>query len=337
VAELRSADAPVMTWERALEAWRLKLQSDATRTTYASAVRRFFTTPGAPDLAALDIDALDAYAGAQRLHASKDAPPAERLAPATVNLRLAALRSFLGFCRRRGWLTPGLGAEQISDALEGLRARVQRPYQVVEGDEVSDLLDAAAADAYDPARAVALLALGLGAGLRVAELVALDVGDLATSSGVGCYVDARAGKGRKDRQVPISQDVYELVLAYLTATDRAVHRTADRGTPVFLSRKCLSGDGRLTTRQARRIVAAIAGRAGIAAKGKRITPHALRHSYALRVLLGDLEAGQAPAPLPAVSMLLGHSSVAVTGRYLAHFEQQKLAAFAPALRRRVVS
>ncbi len=67
---------------------------------------------------------------------------------------------------------------------------------------------------------------------------------------------------------------------------------------------------------------------------QRIALHALRHSYALRVLAGDTEMGQAPAPLPAVSKLLGHSSVAVTGRYLAHFERKELGAFAPMLRRK---
>jgi integrase/recombinase XerD len=179
---------------------------------------------------------------------------------------------------------------------------------------------------------VALIALGLGAGLPVAELCALDVGDLA-SDATGCYVDIRRGKGEKDRQIPISQDVYELVAAYLTATGRAVHRTADRETPLLLSRKRASGPGRLTTRQARRIVAACARRAGVSLR-KRITPHALRHTYAIDLLTGDPETGRAPAPLPAVSKLLGHSSVAVTGRYLAHFERRDLTAYAPTLRRR---
>jgi integrase len=80
-------------------------------------------------------------------------------------------------------------------------------------------------------------------------------------------------------------------------------------------------------------VAAAAQRAGLLDAGRRITPHALRHSYALRLLLGDAEAGQEGAPLPAVSKLLGHSSVAVTGRYLDHFERRDLARYAPVLRR----
>lgn len=124
--------------------------------------------------------------------------------------------------------------EAIHDALEGLRATVQRPYQIVEGDELGAMLDASEADGYDAARSLALVGLALGAGLRVAELCNLDVGDLA-SDATGCYVDVQEGKGHKQRQVPIAQDVYELVSAYLAATGRAVHRTANRGTPLFLS------------------------------------------------------------------------------------------------------
>lgn len=319
-----------MTWQRALDAWCVKLQSETTRATYAGQVRAFFMVPGVPDLAALDLETLDAYAGALRMRASKDAPPAERLAPATVNLKLAALRSFLTFVRRRGWISPMLSDEAIHDGLQGIRAQVQRPYQIVEGDELPAMLEAAAADAYDAARALALVALGLGAGLRVAELCALNVGDLA-SDATGCYVDVRGGKGNKDRQVPIAQDVYELVLAYLAATRRAIHRTADRTTPLFLSRKQRAGSGRLTTRQARRVIVACAHRAGIDANGKRITPHGLRHSYAIALLTGDAEAGRPGAPLPAVSKLLGHSSIAVTGRYLNHFERRDLAVYAPSL------
>jgi integrase len=324
-------DARPITWEIALGQWRLKLQSETTRATYCGQVRAFFGVRGVPaELSALYVALLDAYAGMLRLRASKDAPPAERLAPATVNLKLAALRSFLGFCRRRGWLSPALTGEAIADALEGIRAQVQRPYQVVEGDEQADMLNAAAADAYDAPRALALVGLALGTGLRVAELVALDVGDLANDA-TGTYVDVRQGKGSKDRQVPVAPDVYELVSTYLAATGRAIHRTADRGMPLFLSRKCKSGAGRLTTRQARRVIVACAERAGLAAH-KRITPHALRHTYALNVLAGDPDAGRSGAPLPAVSKLLGHSTVAVTGRYLAHFERRDLGAFAPSLR-----
>ena len=324
--------SPALTWERALDAWQVKLQSATTRATYSSAVRAFWRVPGVPDLAALDVEILDAYAGALRLRADKDTPPAQRLAPATVNLKLAALRSFLGFCRRRGWLSPALTGEAIADALQGVRAYVEKPYDIIKGDELGALLDGAAAEAYDPTRALALVALALGAGLRVAELCALDVGDVRHDD-TGCFITVREGKGWKDRVVPIAPDVYDVVARYVTDTGRRMRHTADLTTPLLLSRNCLSGSGRLTTRQARRVIVAAAARAGLDPH-KRITPHALRHSYALDLLEGDPETGRERAPLPVVSAMLGHSSIAVTGRYLKHFERRDQARYAPALRRR---
>jgi site-specific recombinase XerD len=326
-------DVDAVTWERAIVAWEARMESADTRRTYTATARALARTPGVPPLHLVDVGILDAYAGALRARTARDAPPGRRLAPATANVRLAAVRSFLAFCRLRGWLSPALTRDHIADALRGVRATVRRPYEAVAGGDVTALLDGAAAAPYEAARSYALIALGLGAGLRVAELVALDAGDMR-SDGEHAYVDVRAGKGRKDRQVPIARDVEAACLAYLDSTGRSPRRTRDRETPLFLSRKRQASAGRLTTGRARALVAEAAQRAGLLDAGRRITPHALRHSYALRLLLGDAEAGQEGAPLPAVSKLLGHSSVAVTGRYLDHFERRDLARYAPALSRR---
>lgn len=324
-----------VTWESALAAWLRQLNSAGTRATYGSAVHAFFGTPGAPDLDSPElVAALDAYAGALRMRVDAT-DPRERLAPASLNVRLAALRSFLGFCRKRGWLAPYVTGEVIADALQGMRSTVQRPYQIIESPaELRVMLEAAAADTWDPLRCVALVALGLGAGLRVAELVSLDVCDLGSDTH-GCYVDVRSGKGRKQRQVGIAPDVYESVVAYLTATGRAVHRTADRALPLFLSGG--STQHRLAAKQARRVIEACARRAGFDAIGKHITPHSLRHSYAIALLMGDAETGRPVAPLPAVSKLLGHSGIAVTGRYLNHDTRRTLARYTPSLRQATAS
>lgn len=76
----------------------------------------------------------------------------------------------------------------------------------------------------------------------------------------------------------------------------------------------------------------VASRAGFTATGRHLTPHALQHSYAIGVLAVDPECGVPPAPVPAVAALLGHSSIAVTGRYLKHFARRDLARFAPCLK-----
>ncbi len=322
-----------VTWDRALQAWlRNKIQNENTRRAYGDAVRLLFTTPGAPDLADMTPEALDAFGGALRAKAEPHRGAAggegHALAPATVNMRLAAMRSFLAFCRRRGWLSERITAEVIADALESVRAEVKRPYEVVERDETPALLRAAAYDRTDPQRAVALLALGLGAGLRVAELCALSVGDIRRDAVTGYYVDVREGKGRKQRQVPISSSVARVVAEYLRRTGRDHETPPD--APLFLQRKRRVNGGRLSPRHARAIVVDAARRAGLL-DAKRITPHALRHSYALSLLMGDEASGRPPAPLPAVSKLLGHSNVAVTGRYLDHFDRAELAKYAPAL------
>lgn len=323
---------PAMTWEAAMNAWRIQLVSRTTRDTYASAVRNFFTIPGAPDLGALTIDHLYIYRGSLIFKAGKDAPPSERLSPSTVNVRMSGLKAFLLFCLNRRWLAPDFSKERIKDAMEGIKSQVQRPYQIVEqGDEMNRMLEAAEAEEYDPLRAQALVALALGAGLRVSELMNLNIRHVIHDQ-TGFFVDVQAGKGRKDRQVPISEDVYELLLSYIHATKRSLHRSADRDNPLFLTRKQRSLSGRLCTRHARRIIERCAERARL--DSKHITPHGLRHSYAINLLAGDEETGRPPAPLPAVSRLLGHSNVTTTGRYLNHFERKDLAAFAPVLRRR---
>lgn len=331
-------DGAPLSWERALAAWLTHLRSERTRATYAASVRAFWTVEGMPQtLDALTVEHLDAYAGALALRAEAVTEQAARLAPATVNLRLAALRSFLAFCRRRKWLAPDLTAEAIADALTGVRASVQRPYQVLDADELEALRYAASEDPWQAARAVALAVLAWGSGLRVAELVALNVGDILQDRG-GAFLDVRSGKGRKQRQVPISEDVLALMVKYLRATGRELHRAADRGAPLFVSTPAAirrTADRRLSVRHAQRIITEAAKRAGFDNVGKHISPHALRHSYALRVLSGDPTTGQEPAPLPAVSKLLGHSGVAVTGRYVNHFERADLQRYAPRLRSEV--
>ena len=316
-------DSPLY-WETALGIWqRTKLQSENTRKTYGHAVRRFFAVEGVPPtLDALSIATLDGYAGALRYRTERECPPTARLAPDTVNTRLAALRSFLRFCHKRGWLPAALTVDVLKDTLEDVRAVVQRPYQIVQGSEWDALLAAALADPYDAPRAYAFVAVALGAGLRVSELCALSVGDVH-QDGDGAFIDVRVGKGKKDRQVPIAPTVLHAIAAYLEATGRSLYHSMWSETALFLTYG--SNTKRLQMRQAQRLVASIAKRAtaaGALPDGKRLSPHALRHSYALRVLLGG-------APVPALSKLLGHTNLNTTMRYTNHFERRDLARYAP--------
>ena len=166
----------------------------------------------------------------------------------------------------------------------------------------------------------ALLAVLLGAGVRAAELTALDVRDLHDTDD-GLFLHVR-GKGRKTRDVPVTSTVRAALLGYLSSTGRALgddgplFRAHDRGARE-------RGRPRLSTRAVGDLVATLARRAKLT--GKRVTPHALRHTYAIRYLkLADKN-------VAALQKLLGHASLTVTQRYLDHLGLADLRAGLPDL------
>jgi site-specific recombinase XerC len=116
---------------------------------------------------------------------------------------VSALRSFLRWSRAFG--AHGLRSEVIEAALKMPRARIRRPYQTIGKGDGRRLLKAART-----ARDQSIVGLLLGAGLRVAEVSALDVGDVIDIVG-GPAVYVRWGKGRQDRTVPLGRDVGLLV------------------------------------------------------------------------------------------------------------------------------
>ncbi len=139
----------------------------------------------------------------------------------------------------------------------------------------------------------ALLRVLYGAGLRVSELTGLrwrDVSERDDTAQITVY-----GKGGKTRHVLLSAGTWEALLE--------IRGDAGPDDAVFRSSR---GGGPLDARQARRIVAAAALRAGIDAK---VSPHWLRHAHASHAL-------DRGAAIHLVQATLGHSSVATTGRYL---------------------
>jgi integrase len=350
-------------WRVALEQYLHTLDSDATRATYRRCVRAFFETPGAPDLPQLTRATLVAYrehlmqrAGLRELVDAEgqslipSAPTSARkarLAPETIKLRLAALRAFLIWVRReRGsetggadWLAADLSADEMRYRLRAPRGKVERPYAVLDSaSQRAALLDAARAEAYHPERAEALVALALGGGLRVAELCRVRVGDLRRD-GLSAYVWVQ-GKGQRERVVPLAAEVYALLVRFILASGRrpagAYGAERDAEAPLFLSRKRQRGatPKALETAQARRIVASVVARARLAdttLSALHLTPHALRHDYAINLLRGNAEEGRESASVVAVSKLLGHAGVGVTMRYVNHLQRGELSAYAPTL------
>jgi site-specific recombinase XerD len=208
------------------------------------------------------------------LAAYRAAVVASPVAPASQAQALSALRSFLRWSRTMG--AAMLSAEVVTEALRTPRASVLRPYPALSEPELGALLLAA-----ENPRDRALLAVLLGAGLRVSEVVGLDVADLLEDADGGARLCVRLGKGRKDRQVPVQPEVVTAIRRYLAAAGR---RLGDPG-PLFRAYDRAAtrlARGRLTARSVGALVTRLASPAGIDAKA--VSPHALRHTYALRCL-----------------------------------------------------
>lgn len=178
-------------------------------------------------------------------------------------------------------------------------------------DEVFSLLEMPTEADTFAARDRAILEILYSTGLRVAELVGLDMDRLDFASGMLRVV----GKGSRERLVPVGNPALDALASYLPQRNQLILERAGRGqTPernaIFLN----SRGTRLTTRSVERMVKMYAERAGIAA---RVTPHALRHSFATHLL----EMG---ADLRTVQELLGHVSLSTTQKYT-HLNMDHLA------------
>lgn len=234
--------------------------------------------------------------------------------PATHAQALSGLRSFLGWCSDMGGLAfPLRVAERL---LRVPRADVVRPYQTCTHGEVDRLVDAALS-----LRDRALVLVMLGSGIRVSEVQGLDCSDLVEVDGEP-VLWIRRGKGNKDRLVPITEEVSEAIQHYLAAGDRKV---GDHG-PMFLAedRGAKSrGNQRLSTFGIRYV---LKERVNFAAIAKRITPHALRHTF-------GMEFQRNSGDLNKTAKVLGHATLVPTLRYTAHLELAELRVSLPRWRR----
>jgi integrase/recombinase XerC len=212
--------------------------------------------------------------------------------------KLSAIRAFGRYLRREGIL------EGDPAALVGTPKREQRIPNHLAVEEMSKLLEMPDTSQPLGRRDKAILELFYASGLRLSELVGLDLEDVNLSGRVVRVL----GKGRKERIVPFNRTTAEALRAWLAdreslrhapPEDRASRRRAR--DPLFLNYQ----GGRLSTRSVdklvRRYVAACSTRYGI-------SPHALRHSFATHLL----EAG---ADLRAIQELLGHARLSTTQRY----------------------
>lgn len=210
---------------------------------------------------------------------------------ATRSRKIAALRSFMKF----------LVEERVIDESPALHIRTPRAGRpvpdVLTASDVDSLLDTAASGTSpEDRRDHVMIELMYAAGLRVSELVSLEISDVNLRSATVRTI----GKGSKERIVPLHEAAVDAVESYLHGV-RPLLAVRAHTEAMFLGRR-----GRRLSRQAFwQRLKRVAVQAGINA---HITPHTLRHSFATHLLQGG-------ASLRHVQELLGHSSISTTQIY----------------------
>ena len=214
--------------------------------------------------------------------------------PATVARKLVAVRAFYRFLVLEGILRgdPTLAI--------GVPRRPRSLPKAISLHDVTLLLGAPANDLLGR-RDRALLEVLYGSGIRISELVALDVDDVDLEERT---VWVRSGKGGKDRRVPLGKLACEAVASYLVSSRPELAGRGRGGTThgaLWLNAR----GGRLTRQACWKALRAHAARAGL---GGKVSPHTLRHSFATHLLEGG-------ADVRVVQELLGHASLATTQVY----------------------
>ena len=208
----------------------------------------------------------------------------------SVRRKIAAVRALFKFLRQEGVLAQNPAARLRTPKLR------QRLPEIMSAEKTNNLLDAveAGGEMEKPSknRDIALLELLYGCGIRVSELVGIDLEDIDLRQG---WLRVR-GKGNKEREVPLGGRAAAAVERYLA------ERPFLRNEPaLFLNAR----GGRLSDRQVRRLVKFYAL---IATGDSTVHPHSFRHAYATHLLSDG-------ADLRAIQELLGHARLSTTQKY----------------------
>jgi site-specific recombinase XerD len=261
--------------ERFLQNWGM---SEATRRAYRTDLAQFADWFGRDSpIEDVDLRVLTdwvAELGRARTHG--------RLSPSTISRKLVAVRSLLRYT---------LGPDRAPDAA----LSPKRPRRLPDAPKVTDVEEIVGSfDGDDPlaVRNRALVELVYSEGLRSAEAVGLDLGDVDFEQEL---VHVREGKGAKDRVVPLGEEAAALLARYVHSARPQLAKGAENA--LFLSAR----GRRLDTSTLRRLVP---------------HPHRLRHAFATHLLEGG-------ADLRTIQELLGHSSLSTTQMY-SHVDAKRL-------------
>jgi site-specific recombinase XerD len=250
--------------------------AEATKRAYGADLSSFAAWLARQDVALEDVDARVLSDWVAELGSRRN-----RLSPASIARRLAAVRSCMRFT---------FGPAAVPDAALSPR-RGRRLPDAPKTSEIETLLEVVEGDSPLALRNRALLELLYSAGLRSAEAVALDLGDVDFDRET---VHVR-GKGGKERVVPLGEEAAHHVARYLQIGRTALAARANDA--LFLSAR----GRRLDTSTVRRLLR---------------HPHRLRHAFATHLLEGG-------ADLRVIQELLGHSSLSTTQIY-SHVDARRL-------------
>jgi integrase/recombinase XerC len=219
---------------------------------------------------------------------------------ATIARKLATLRSFYKFLVKRNQLS--------SNPVTGIRTPKQdkKLPMFLEYDEVKKLLETPPMDNWLGARDRAILETLYSTGMRVSELVGLNMDDIDF---LGEIVHIR-GKGKKERIAPISSSALQIIQHYIEYRNKRAQSNSNFDSKVMFVNK---HGRRLSTRSVRRKMDKYLKIAGL---NPSISPHTLRHSFATHMLNNG-------ADLRTVQELLGHQSLSTTQIYT-HLTTRKL-------------
>jgi integrase/recombinase XerD len=216
-----------------------------------------------------------------------------KYAETTVARKVAAIRSFFAFLESEGMIsgnpTEGLASPRVGKMLP----------KAISPNEVDELLEQPCKRSTPEARRDrAMLELLYATGMRVTELVSLDLGNLNLDSEnayVRCF-----GKGAKERVIPIHEQATEAIQEYLEEARPLLVRNKNEKA-LFVNRR-----GERLTRQGFWLI--LKGYARAANLRENVTPHTLRHSFATHMLRGGM-------PLRHVQEMLGHANISTTQVY----------------------
>lgn len=210
----------------------------------------------------------------------------------------AGIRAFFRFLRMDGYID-----DNPAELLENPKTGLHLP-EVLSIEEIDSLIGQIDMASAEGQRNRAIMETLYGCGLRVSELINLEINRVFASEE---YIVV-TGKGDKQRIVPISQVALDEIARYMPQRAELKIKPADANI-LFLNRR----GGRLTRQMVFIIIRRLAEAAGIT---KDISPHTLRHSFATHLLEGG-------ANLRAIQQMLGHEYISTTEIYL-HLDRSML-------------